>query len=51
MEKDIREERKKQVHARAEFRQKIADTIVVCIGGIVIIGILVGLVYVLSLGK
>ena len=51
MEKDIREERKKQVHARAEFRQKIADTIVVCIGGIVIIGILVGFVYVLSLGK
>ena len=50
MERDIRAERKRQVHARAEFRQKIADAIIICIGGIVIVGLLVGFVYILSLG-
>ena len=50
MEKDIREERKKQVHARAEFRQKVANFIFVCLGCIAIVGLLVGFVYILSLG-
>ena len=50
MERDIRAERKRQIHARAEFKQKIADTIVICIGGIAIVGLLVGFIYVLSLG-
>ena len=50
MERDIRAERKRQVHARAEFRQKVADFIFICIGGIVIIALLVGFVYILSLG-
>ena len=50
MERDIRAERKRQIHARAEFKQKIADTIVICIGSIAIVGLLVGFIYVLSLG-
>lgn len=50
MERDIRSERKRQVHARAELRRKVADFIFICIGGIVITGILIGFVYVLSLG-
>ena len=50
MERDIRSERKRQVHARAELRRKVADFIFICIGGIVITGMLIGFVYVLSLG-
>ena len=50
MEKDIREERKKQVHARAEFKQNVADFIFVCIGGMVIIALLTCFIYILSLG-
>ena len=50
MERDIREERRQQVHARAELKRKIADFIFICIGGIVIIALLVGFIYILSLG-
>ena len=50
MEKDIRTERKRQVHAQAELKQKVSDIIFICIGAIGIIGILVGFVKILSLG-
>ena len=50
MEKEIRAERKRQIHARAEFRQKVSDFIFVCLGSIAIIALLVGFVYILSLG-
>jgi len=50
MEREIRSERQRQVHARAEFKRKIADFIFVCIGSIVIIALLVGFIYILSLG-
>ncbi len=50
MEKQIREERKRQVHAASEFKQKIADFIFIVIGGIAIIGIVIGFIFVLSLG-
>lgn len=50
IEKSVREERKRLIHRRAEFKQKVADTLVICIGGCLIIGILVGFAYVLSLG-
>jgi len=50
MERDIRAERKRQIHARAEFRQKVADFTFIVIGGIAIIGILIVFIYVLSLG-
>ena len=50
MEREIRSERQRQVHARAEFKRKMADFIFICIGGIVIIGLLVSFIYILSLG-
>ena len=50
MEKDIRAERKRQIHERAEFRQKLFDFIFVSLGSIAIIALLVGFVYILSLG-
>ena len=50
MERDIRAERKRQIHARAEFRQKVADFTFIVIRGIAIIGILIVFIYVLSLG-
>ena len=40
MEKDIRAERKRQIHERAEFRQKVSDFIFVCIGSIAIIALI-----------
>ena len=50
MERDIRAERKKQIHARQELKQKIADVIFLVIGGAVIIGMIMGFLWVLSLG-
>ena len=50
MEKDIREERKKQVHAQVELRRKFADFLFLVLGGLSIIGILVAFVFILSLG-
>jgi len=50
MERDIRAERKRQVHAQAELKQKASDIVFICVGTIVIIGILVGFVKILSLG-
>ena len=51
MERDIRAERKKQIHARQELKQKIADVIFLVIGGAVIIGMIMGFLWILSLGK
>ena len=50
MERDIRAERKKQIHARQELKQKIADVIFLVIGGAVIIGMIIGFLWILSLG-
>ena len=50
MEREIRAERQRQVHARAEFKRKTADFIFVSLGCIAIVGLLVGFVYILSLG-
>ncbi|BAQ88861.1 putative DNA polymerase [uncultured Mediterranean phage uvMED] len=49
-EKRIRAVRKKAIHDRIVFRQKLIDIITIVIGASAIIGILVGFVYVLSLG-
>ena len=50
MEKEIREERKKVVHARMEFRRKVSDCIFILVGLTVILGIIFGFLYVISLG-
>ena len=50
MEKEIREERKKVVHARMEFRKKVSDCIFILVGLGAIFGIVFGFLYVLSLG-
>ena len=50
MERDIRAERKRQVHAQAELRQKASDIVFICVGTIIIIGLVVGFVWILSLG-
>ena len=50
MEREIRAARQRQVHARAEFKRKTADCIFVSLGCIAIVGLLVGFVYILSLG-
>ena len=50
MERDIRAERKKQIHARQELKQKIADVIFLVIGGAVIVGMIMGFLWILSLG-
>ena len=50
MEKEIREERKRVVHARMEFRRKVSDCIFIFVGLTVILGIIFGFLYVISLG-
>ena len=50
-EKRIRAVRKKAIHDRIVFRQKLIDTIAIIIGGGLIVGLLIFFVWILSLGK
>ena len=50
MERNIRAERKRQVHAQAELRRKASDILFIFVGTIIIIGLVVGFVWILSLG-
>ena len=50
LEKEIREKRAKAIHDRIMLKQKIFDFIIGIAGIIAIIGIIIGFIYVLSLG-
>ena len=50
MERDIRAERKKQIHARQELKQKIGEFIAIILFVIFFLGIIVGLLWVFQQG-
>tara|TARA_R100000700_G_scaffold40049_1_gene54515 strand:+ start:38 stop:520 length:483 start_codon:yes stop_codon:yes gene_type:complete len=50
IENELKKERKEAIDKQIEMRRKFADAIFLLLGAIAIIGILVGFVYVLSLG-
>ena len=50
LEKQIREKRSKAIHDRIILKQKIFDAFFILLGACLILGILVGFAYILSLG-
>ncbi len=49
-EKQIRAERKNQVHRRLEFKQKVIDFVLIVFGSLSIISILTGTIWIISQG-
>ena len=49
-EKQIRAERKNQVHRRLEFKQKVIDFVLIAFGSLSIISILTGTIWIISQG-
>ena len=50
LEKEIREKRAKAIHDRIVLKQKIFDFIIGMVGIVAIIGIIIGFIWVISLG-
>ena len=50
LEKEIREKRAKPIHDRIVLKQKIFDFIIGMVGIVAIIGIIIGFIWVISLG-
>ena len=50
LEKEIREKRAKAIHDRIVLKQKIFDFIIGMIGIVAIVGIIIGFIWIISLG-
>ena len=50
LEKEIREKRAKAIHDRIVLKQKIFDFVIGMVGLVAIVGIIIGFIWVISLG-